>query len=527
MLSKLVGDVFNTGAERAIILQHRDELTKQNRATFHKVNPQIGASGVINSNQKQFSSNVAFAMVPTLARNMQYLRAVDIAVVDEAHHTAAASYGRVLEALQELNPEMLLAGFTATPKRGDKASLTNWFSNVADHISLQELVRSGVLVNPRCFVIDLGVQEDLAAVKRNVSDFDMSEVAKIMDHTPLNKQVVQKWKDQAGDRQTVVFCSTVEHAGHITDEFREAGVAARLVWGDMPEADRRDTLADFDKGLFQVVVNVAVLTEGWDCQPVDCVVLLRPCSYKGTMIQMIGRGLRRLDPELYPGRRKSDCIVLDFGTSIITHGSLEVTTELDPEQEKEEGQPEFMRCPGCGTLLPGGSRECPICGHSFVEERQAAADLAALTKEHPERAFELREIQLLDASPFRWETFWDGAVMIANGFNAWGMTVWYQGEWHSLGATKGEPLKHLSRGDKLLCLAVADDFIRSYEEEDTAHKSRRWLHLQPTDNQLRYLNMQRGQAYDLNRYKASCLLTWKFNEQRVQAKLGEANRQAA
>jgi DNA repair protein RadD len=93
--------------------------------------------------------------------------------------------------------------------------------------------------------------------------------------------------------------------------------------------ERRETLAAYDRGEIQVITNVAVLTEGWDCQPTSCVILLRPSSFKSTMIQMIGRGLRKVEPERYPGVIKDDCIVLDFGTSILTHGSIEQDVDLD------------------------------------------------------------------------------------------------------------------------------------------------------------------------------------------------------
>ena len=85
---------------------------------------------------------------------------------------------------------------------------------------------------------------------------------------------------------------------------------------------------DLEHGDVQVVVNVAVLTEGFDAPPVSCIVLTRPCSYKSTMVQMIGRGLRIIDPELYPNTIKKDCLVLDFGTSIMTHGALDEGVNL-------------------------------------------------------------------------------------------------------------------------------------------------------------------------------------------------------
>jgi DNA repair protein RadD len=88
-----------------------------------------------------------------------------------------------------------------------------------------------------------------------------------------------------------------------------------VIHGDLTKADRADLLADYGKGRIEVLVNVAVLTEGWDHPPTSCVILLRPSSYKSTMVQMIGRGLRTVDPAEWPGVVKTDCVVLDFGTS--------------------------------------------------------------------------------------------------------------------------------------------------------------------------------------------------------------------
>jgi hypothetical protein len=134
----------------------------------------------------------------------------------------------------------------------------------------------------------------------------------------------------------------------------------------------------------------------------------------------------------------------------------------------------------------------------------------------PLENFFMREIDIFNASPFKWETFWHDAVLIANGFDAWGMVIWYGGEWNAVCGARGIGVKHLMRGDRLLCLSSADDFIRLNEQENSAHKSRRWLHLPPSDKQLQHLGMTQERRVSLTRYRASCLLTWKFNEQRVQ-----------
>ncbi|MFN9969311.1 MAG: DEAD/DEAH box helicase, partial [Phycisphaerae bacterium] len=114
----------------------------------------------------------------------------------------------------------------------------------------------------------------------------------------------------------------------VTTAFTEAGIAAGLIHGEMADGERRGVLAAYAEARLRVIVNVAVLTEGWDHPPTGCVVLLRPSSRKATMIQMVGRGLRTVSPDEHPGLVKTDCIVLDFGTSTLLHGSLEQDVDL-------------------------------------------------------------------------------------------------------------------------------------------------------------------------------------------------------
>ena len=188
----------------------------------------------------------------------------------------------------------------------------------------------------------MGVQEEVKSVRKTSADFDMTEVADIMDRAPVTDEVIRHWKEKAGDRQTVVFCSTVAHAEHVTDAFRAAGVSAALIHGDLAAETRKAILADYAAGDIRVVVNVAVLTEGWDHPPTSCVVLLRPSSYKSTMIQMVGRGLRTVDPEENPGIVKTDCIVLDFGTSsLILHPVDDAASDLYEARPVTSGAPVF------------------------------------------------------------------------------------------------------------------------------------------------------------------------------------------
>jgi DNA repair protein RadD len=354
-------------------------------------------------------------------------------------------------------------------------------------------------------VIDIGVQDELRQVRRAGDDFDMGEVARVMDTVPVTEAVIRHWQEKAGDRQTVVFCSTVAHAAHVTAAFNAAGAPAVLVTGEMPEAERRAALADYAAGRAQIVVNVAVLTEGWDDPPTSCVVLLRPSSFKSTMIQMVGRGLRTVDPEEHPSVVKTDCIVLDFGTSSQIHGSLEQDVDLD--SQPGSGEAPTKTCPSCEAEVPISVMECPICGHAFEPRGQDVAPLAD---------FIMTEIDLLKRSSFQWcDLFGDDAALVANGFNGWGGIFFLNGRWHAVGGAKGQRSRLLAIGERMVCLAAADDWLNEHETDESAHKSKAWLRQPPTDKQLIHLPPAARADLGMTRYQASALLTFQFNRSAI------------
>jgi DNA repair protein RadD len=159
-------------------------------------------------------------MVPTLARAGEPRRhaALDLLVIDEAHHAVADSYRRIIDRVRDANPDARIFGVTATPNRGDRKGLREVFDNVADQVRLGELIASGHLVPPRTFVIDVGVQDELRRSARPVG-FRHGRGRRHHGPRPVTDEVIRHWKEKAGDRQTVVFCSTVAHAEHVTDAF--------------------------------------------------------------------------------------------------------------------------------------------------------------------------------------------------------------------------------------------------------------------------------------------------------------------
>lgn len=510
MLSAVTGESIKDSDAKVCILAHRDELTAQNRAKFERVVPNVGTS-VVDAYEKSWGGQVTFAMVPTLARssNLDGMPRLDLLVIDEAHHAVAASYRRIIDRVRDANPEARVFGVTATPNRGDRKGLREVFDNVADQISLGELIASGHLVPPRTFVIDVGVQDELKSVRKTSSDFDMSEVANIMDRAPVTEEVIRHWKEKAGDRQTVIFCSTVEHAAHVRDAFQAAGISAALIHGEMPSETRKSVLADYAGGKIRVIVNVAVLTEGWDHPPTSCVVLLRPSSYKSTMIQMVGRGLRTVDPEEFPGVVKTDCVVLDFGTSSLIHGTLEQDVDLDGNTSS--GEAPTKACPSCGADIPLASSECPICGDAFDEEEGGSGVTAT-----PLSGFLMTEIDLLKRSSFEWVDLFDSEeALMATGFNAWGGIFWFEGQWYAVGGRKNAATRLLGIGERSVCLAQADDWLNEHETDESAFKTRGWLNQPATEKQFKYLSPEARSDFGLTRYKASALMTFGFNKRDI------------
>lgn len=493
--------------KNALVLQHRDELVAQNRDTFRLINPKVRTDLMVANRKNFLDAGCTFAMVQTLSRNLEAMHPVDFIAVDECHHVAANSYQAIINQARELNPKLRLFGVTATPMRADKKALATDFTNVADIISISELIQAGHLVRPRTFVIDCGLRDELAGVRRNSTDFDMSEVEEIMDKSPITQRVVEEWRSHAGNRRTIVFASTVEHAQHVTDAFKSAGIKAELVHGAMNDGDRKAVLRRLDRGETQVVCNVMVLTEGFDCQPVSCVVLLRPCSHKSTMLQMIGRGLRKVDPQRYPNTPKDDCVILDFGYSLLTHGSLETDIELNPRK----GVGMKINCPSCQAEIPANVRECPFCEAIIKDESEGgeAAEREELID------FGMREIELIESSPFRWEPFFDGQVVVANGLTAWAALVNYGSRWIAVCRDESEKRVQIvaDEAEKVMALSSADDFLRTNGDRSNARKSRSWLALQPSDKQRQMLGLD--QFTPMSRYRASCAITWRFSEKMI------------
>lgn len=239
---------------------------------------------------------VTVGSIQTLTRRTWNSDDFNTIIVDEAHHTLSDSYMNFLSQF----PSAKILGCTATADRADRKSLGMFYDSLAYQYSLKEAVQDGYLCNISARTVPIDI--DFSNVKVSVGDFEVNSIAETLE--PYLPEIAKAIAEYAADRKTVVFLPLVSIAKEFRDILESVGLDAREVNGQ--SNDRKEILEWFDKaGPGSVLCNAMLLTEGWDCPSVDCVVVLRPTKVRALYTQMIGRGTR-----LSPG--KKDLLILDF-----------------------------------------------------------------------------------------------------------------------------------------------------------------------------------------------------------------------
>jgi len=353
-----------------LVLTHRLEIVTQ---TSGKLAAREIGHGIIKAGfDPRPMAGVQVASVQTLwSRAMRStampLPPADLLVIDECHHATARTWRKIIEAY----PDAVLLGLTATPCRGDGRGLGGIFEVLIECPQVGDLVEQKYLVPTRVYA---PVDPDLKGVRTVAGDYVESQLAERMDRAKLVGDIVTHWLKYGERRRTVAFAINVGHSIHIRDEFIKAGVRAEHLDGETPKDERDAILARLASGETELVTNCMVLTEGWDCPDLGCIVLARPTKKMGLYRQMIGRGLR-------PAQGKTDCIVLDHSGAVYRHGLVEdpVAWTLDPDERAEapahtarlnREAPKLLECSQCSAIRVGG-QPCPACG--FLPKRPAQA----------------------------------------------------------------------------------------------------------------------------------------------------------
>lgn len=306
-------DTANLKSKRILFLVHVEQILKQAKNSFEKVMPgRLSEMGFYTGSQKDhLEKEIIFSTIQTMSREKN-IRAFtqdyfDYVIIDEAHHTAAASYKIVTDYFQ---PKFLL-GLTATPDRLDQKDILKFFGqNLVFEMGQEEAIRQGYLSKLRY----LGFYDnvDYSRIHWNGFRYDVNDLNKLLMIKARDEAVIAKFLELAKDKKTIAFCVSIDHAEWSAEQFRLAGIDAIAIHSKIQGNSANgvyqsasDIIDAFERDEHQVVFVVDMLNEGIDIPDVECLLMLRPTQSSTIMTQQIGRGLR-----IAPG--KQEVLVLDF-----------------------------------------------------------------------------------------------------------------------------------------------------------------------------------------------------------------------
>lgn len=287
--------------DRVLILAHRDELLNQAADKLQK------STGLVTAKEKAEESclgswfRVVVGSVQSMMRENRLNKFPEdyfsTIIIDEAHHCLTDSYQRVLEHFDGAR----VLGVTATPDRSDMRNLGQYFDSLAYEYTLPRAIKEGYLCRIQAMTVPLNI--DISGVKTQSGDYALADVGTALD--PYLEQIADEMKKHCADRKTVVFLPLIKTSQKFCHLLQSRGFRAAEVNGE--SENRAEILSAFDRGEYDVLCNSMLLTEGWDCPSVNCIVVLRPTKVRSLYCQMVGRGTR-----LSPETGKENLLLLDF-----------------------------------------------------------------------------------------------------------------------------------------------------------------------------------------------------------------------
>lgn len=353
--------------KRTLYLCHRAELLESicDDLTKFRIPHGVISAG---SATLRHTHHIHVGMMQTVSRRLDSLPDFEWVISDEAHLAMAPTWLKILAHFKK----SWHLGMSATPCRLDGKGLGEFYDQIIYGPSVRELTDRGYLSPCRAFA----PPQEAGEIKKSGTDFSMEDAARLLDKAAITGSAVEHLRKLGGDRRTIVFCCTREHAQHVADQFSEAGFTATNVDGSM--SDRKQRIDAFQAGRFQVLTNVELLTTGYDDPSIGAGIFLRPTQSLALYLQMVGRILR-----IAPG--KSDALLLDHVGNVVRHGMPHDKREWTLEgRTKRSSPPPVRQCPRCYAAFTP-SPKCPACGHVFAVKaaprplEQRAGELAEIT----------------------------------------------------------------------------------------------------------------------------------------------------
>lgn len=355
-----------------VVLSHESEILKQNLAALSGMHEEIGiySAGLGKREIKQ----ITVAGIQSVHRKADSFRDFDLIMIDEAH-TIPVSEDSMYRRFFEGIGKHTRVGLTATPYRtgqgyiiGDSHMFDKIVIDLTFGSKFTKLIRGGYICNLITNSTKLKLNTDDIATQGG--DFSLKEMSSAFDRTSLTRQAVDEMVVKGAERKRwLIFAIDIDHADHICDMLNERGIFSMPVHTRM-EFDKENTINAYRTGKLRCVVNVGMLTTGFDVPSIDLIGLMRPTKSPGLHVQMIGRGLR-----VSPG--KDNCLVLDYGGNTERLGPINRITPYTKKKGDGDGEPITKTCPECDTITYPMTKICDVCGYEFIFKQLleiAAAD---------------------------------------------------------------------------------------------------------------------------------------------------------
>jgi ATP-dependent helicase IRC3 len=287
-----------------LVIAHRAELLHQAKNKIQQMNPDL----IVEIEQAQNIAgkvDVVVASVPTMGRAnsdriekfpKDYFKTI---IIDEAHHAAAPTYRRIVDYFQ---PNLIL-GVTATPQRSDSTRLIDVFQEIVYYKTIEDLIKQGWLT--RLVGYRIKTETDLTEIEVSDGDFVQSQLQDAVNNPNRNASIVAAYQQICQERKTLVFAAGVQHAKDLALSFTKNSIVTEVILGETSDEERSTILQKFRNNEIKVLINVGVLTEGFDEPSVQAIILARPTKSTLLYTQVVGRGTR-LD------EGKDNCLIIDI-----------------------------------------------------------------------------------------------------------------------------------------------------------------------------------------------------------------------
>lgn len=347
---------------RILVVVHQKELLEQNLQKLQAVWPEAPV-GIHSAavGRKDMGHDILYATIGSIYKKAHLLGRVDLILADECHLINPKESGmwrRLIGDIKQYCPQVRVIGWTGTPFRGDGVWLTagDLFHGVAAKVTIKELVAAGFLTP--LVLADTKLHMSAEGVSVVNGDYKINELDAKVNRKDLIDRAVDEAIRLASDRKRwLVYCVTIKHAANTLEALRARGIDADMVSAETPKAFREEVIGRFRRGELRALVNVAVLTTGFDVPEVDCIILMRNTKSPVLYVQIAGRGMR-----ISPG--KDNCLWLDFTDTTMNQGPVDAIKGRNPTRKRETMAPVKL-CEECGTINHIKALVCIDCGAPF------------------------------------------------------------------------------------------------------------------------------------------------------------------